>query len=354
MKASRRILALGAGALVATACAAPAASAQQIKLDNWNISGDITLAKLKQTLPLATGKYSATFDLATGTITSTLDAPPSTTRQKILGVPVLDTTIALEEAAPSTGTFKLEPGGNVTLDSSAAFYLRIVDLSSPALPLNIVGNKCRTAQPLTLGLHYSGPLDTTKPLSFAGKATIPKFQDCGWLTTPLLDLLLAGPDNAYRLTLSPPGGQAPAGGTPAAPSSEAEPTSVGTLDPVVAPARARADKKAPKLSLRVGKKQRVLRLGGAVASVRCNEECLASLDGKLRIGSRSYKLRGARTTAPARARRTLKAKLTPAAKRALRKALKQHKRASVRLTLQARDVAGNRSKRSRFTVAVAR
>jgi hypothetical protein len=127
----------------------------------------------------------------------------------------------------------------------------------------------------------------------------------------------------------------------------------GAATPIAAPDVRGADKRRPTIATRVKKRQRVLKLRGAVARVRCDERCRVTAGGKLRIGKRGYALRAV-TTRPVRAARLVRVKprLTPRATRALRRALASGKRPTVRLVLQARDTAGNRSQPTRRTVLV--
>jgi len=115
-----------------------------------------------------------------------------------------------------------------------------------------------------------------------------------------------------------------------------------------------ADTAAPGLRARVRRRQRVLRLGGAVVYVRCSERCTVAAGGRLRIGRRVYRMRRVARSAQARVRARLKVRLTRRGRRALRRALRTERRASVRLRLRARDAAGNRSPLVRRTVRVRR
>ncbi len=127
----------------------------------------------------------------------------------------------------------------------------------------------------------------------------------------------------------------------------------GATTPISAPGVPRADRRRPTIATRVKKRQRVLRLRGAVARVRCDERCRVTAGGKLRIGKRSYALRPV-TTRQVRAARVVRVKprLTRRATRALRRALAAGRRPTVRLVLRARDAAGNRSRPTRRTVHV--
>jgi hypothetical protein len=104
-----------------------------------------------------------------------------------------------------------------------------------------------------------------------------------------------------------------------------------------------SDRVPPRLSVRVPKRQRVRKRHGAIAYARCSEACRVSMSGRLRIGRHSYRLRKTAKRAAAHKRIKLRVRLTRRSSRALRRALKHHRRARVRVALRARDAAGNRS-----------
>ncbi|MFN2616611.1 MAG: sorbosone dehydrogenase family protein [Thermoleophilaceae bacterium] len=114
------------------------------------------------------------------------------------------------------------------------------------------------------------------------------------------------------------------------------------------------DRVRPRLKVRVKRRQRVLRRRRAIAYARCSERSRVHMTGRLRIGHRSYRLRGYRRSAAAHRRVRLRVRLTRRARRALRRALRHHRRARVRVFLRARDRAGNRSRLVRRTVRVRR
>jgi hypothetical protein len=99
------------------------------------------------------------------------------------------------------------------------------------------------------------------------------------------------------------------------------------------------DTTPPALKARVSARQHVPRLRGAVAYVRCSESCSVVAGGQLRVAGREYPLRSvAQRAGPGRPCR-VRVRLTAAGRRAL----EAEGRASMRLRLQARDAAGNRS-----------
>ncbi len=144
-----------------------------------------------------------------------------------------------------------------------------------------------------------------------------------------------------RFNPNPPGVGGPACGPAAAP-----PSGPG---PGVSP-----DLIAPGLTARVPRRQRVLRLRGAVAYVRCSEACSLEAGGTLVVGGRRLLLRRAVGNAQPAPRTRLKVRLRERSARLLRRALANGRRPRVEVRLRARDAAGNRSALVRRSVRVRR
>jgi glucose/arabinose dehydrogenase len=140
-----------------------------------------------------------------------------------------------------------------------------------------------------------------------------------------------------RFNPNPPG----VGGTACAAATPPPPTGI-------------ADTTAPALNVRVPRRQRVLRLRGAVAYVRCSEACTVEAGGTLRIGSRRLLLRRATGSAQPSPRTRLKVRLRRRSARILRRALANGRHPRVQVRLRARDAAGNRSALVRRAVRVRR
>jgi glucose/arabinose dehydrogenase len=120
------------------------------------------------------------------------------------------------------------------------------------------------------------------------------------------------------------------------------------------PSSGQTDHRAPRLRVRVPARQRVLRNRGLIAYARSDEAGSVAISARLVIGRRSYRLHYRRVPARAGKRLRLKATLTARGARALRRALRRHRRARVRVALRARDAAANRSRLARRTVRVVR
>jgi glucose/arabinose dehydrogenase len=111
---------------------------------------------------------------------------------------------------------------------------------------------------------------------------------------------------------------------------------------------------SPRLRTRFPARQRVLRLGGAVAYGRSSEAGALAAGGVLKIAKRSYRLRSARVPAGANKLVRVKVRLTARARRALRKALRGGRHPVVRMGLRVRDGGSNSSTLVRRRVRVRR
>jgi hypothetical protein len=180
---------------------APAAPAAEVPFVNWTVKGNLTVAKLKQDVVLPPGStFNGTLETTTEQLTGHVAVPRFTTRFRVLGVPA-DATLELVESGPATARVVL--GATTTIDGQSSFTIHIRKLRSPLLPLNLVGGNCRTSAPVVLPLHYSGPLDLVNGFTFTGTTTIPSLTGCG-LATPLLNALMAGPNNPFSVSIAPP------------------------------------------------------------------------------------------------------------------------------------------------------
>jgi glucose/arabinose dehydrogenase len=103
------------------------------------------------------------------------------------------------------------------------------------------------------------------------------------------------------------------------------------------------DTVGPTLRAKAKGRQRLLRLRGAVAYVRCSENCAIVVGGRLHVGKRSYRLRRVKTLGPATKRVRMKVPLGSKARRAIKQGTRRHRRIRIDVTLRARDAIGNRS-----------
>lgn len=200
----RRLLVVSVLTMAVGLTATTAASAADlvVPFNNWTVSGSLTIAKLGQSATLPPGAtFNGSADLTTGTLTGDVSIPQFTSRLTVLGLPV-DATLQFVEARPVSGTVTVG-SGSATIAATASAFVKITRLSSPLLPLNLVGDRCQTSSPVVLPLNYTGPLSLTTGFTFSGTTTIPLLENCG-LATPLLDALMAGPNNPFTVTIAPP------------------------------------------------------------------------------------------------------------------------------------------------------
>ncbi|HEX2070483.1 MAG TPA: PQQ-dependent sugar dehydrogenase [Thermoleophilaceae bacterium] len=142
------------------------------------------------------------------------------------------------------------------------------------------------------------------------------------------------------------GGTPPGSGAPPAPPPGSPPGSppLAIRTPPLANEEALDDRRGPAVRARAKRRQRLLRLGGAVVYVRCDERCRITAAGTLRIGRRRFALQ--RMTGPlleTGRRLRLELRLSDRGLSALRRAIRSGRRPNLSIRIRARDVAGNLS-----------
>jgi glucose/arabinose dehydrogenase len=143
-----------------------------------------------------------------------------------------------------------------------------------------------------------------------------------------------------RIDPDPPG----VGGTPCGAGAPVPPPGGGNAP----------DLAAPVVSARAKRRQRVLRLRGAIVYARCSEACSLGTAGTLHVGRRRLRLRAVRSDLAPNQRARIRVRLRPRAARLLRRALRRGGHPRVTLRLRARDGAGNPSALVRRGVRVRR
>ena len=114
-------------------------------------------------------------------------------------------------------------------------------------------------------------------------------------------------------------------------------------EPTVAP----ADRRPPKLKLDFPRRQRLLETASLTVLARCDERCDLSATGKLRSAGAPLPAAPAAGRASEGRAATLRVTFGPAARRAMREALTAGRAAQVKLSVSARDGAGNESATTR-------
>jgi hypothetical protein len=106
---------------------------------------------------------------------------------------------------------------------------------------------------------------------------------------------------------------------------------------------AAVDTVGPSLRTKAKARQRLLRLRGVIAYLRCSENCSIVAGGRLHVGKREYRLRRVRSLGPANKRVRVKVPVGRKARRAIAGGVKRHRRIRIDVTLRARDATGTRS-----------
>ncbi len=182
------------------ATAAPTASADTVIPISWTVNASTTLKSLNLSVTVPPGTFTGQVDLTTGALTGNLALPPASKTISLAGIPLATATFAMKENGPITGHVDLATQ-TVTVNASFTFAITSATLSL-APHLNLVGNNCRGVSPITVDM--SGPVNLTGASTFTSTYTVPKFTGCGLLITPILNLIIPGPGNAFTATFAPP------------------------------------------------------------------------------------------------------------------------------------------------------
>ncbi len=198
-KLRRGLVAVGllAASAVGTVAAAPTASSDPDLPINWTVDATTHIAGLNQDTTITGGTIVGSVDLATDEIVVNLTLPDASSTIKLLGLPLATATFRVAPTGPSTGHVDLSA---LTVEITSSFNIKIPSLKPTLLPINLVGNNCTTASPITLTM--SGPVDLANGTTLSGDFTIPQFKNCG-LATFALNLLVPGPGNTFTATARP-------------------------------------------------------------------------------------------------------------------------------------------------------
>ncbi|MGZ6894649.1 MAG: Calx-beta domain-containing protein [Acidimicrobiia bacterium] len=174
------------------------------------------LKKLNQDVTVPTGTFTGVVDLTTGALSGDISLPPAQMTLNLLGFGLVTANMQIVESQPVTGT--LDPS-TFAINATAIFDIRIISAYPSATPtLNVVGDSCRTSQPVSVTM--AGTANLTGASTFSSTYTIPNLETCG-LATTALNLVVPGPGNTFTAVVQPP---------PAAPSVSSDPASVTVAD----------------------------------------------------------------------------------------------------------------------------
>ncbi len=184
--------------LLGSVALAPSASADPDLPINWVVDASTHIASLNQDVNVTGGTFVGNVDLGTGEVTGDLSLPPATSQLKLGSLPLANVTFEIEPVGQVTGTVDL---ATLTITQTSTFNIRIASIRPVLLPINLVGNRCQTAEPITLTM--SGQVDLAAGTTLSGEFAIPRFQSCGLLVTPVLNLVVPGDGNTFTATARP-------------------------------------------------------------------------------------------------------------------------------------------------------
>jgi hypothetical protein len=200
---------------------APAASADPQVPFSQDVYARTHLAKSGMDITAPPGVFTGSIDLATGDETGTLSLPPATVTIRLFGVlPAADASFVMEAAGPIHGHVDL---ATYTVDTTAAFNVKLARLTPHGTSMNLVGDGCTTSSPVTVTMH--GVVNPTTGGTFASTYTIPTFAHCGALT-PAITAFVSGPGNTFVASFAPHGAPPPTAPT----TTQPPPPPAATVD----------------------------------------------------------------------------------------------------------------------------
>jgi hypothetical protein len=191
---------------------------------NYIVKATAHIQKANLTMSPPPGTFKGQADITQGKILGQIYIPPSSFTQSIAGPLSVTATAAIVSTKPVTGTLKL---ANFKITATSTFIIRILTMYAdtpvpptitippilpgmppivitvPTLPVpkvNLVGNNCATASPISVTMSGIAHLDG--PSTFTGTFSIPNFANCG-LATALLNQEVPGPGNTFSATATP-------------------------------------------------------------------------------------------------------------------------------------------------------
>jgi hypothetical protein len=163
----------------------------------YKITATTHIKKLNQTVTPPTGTFKGTIDLTAETLSGNINLPPATFTTKLAGAVPLTATAKIVQAKPVTGTINLS---NFKVKATSTFNFLITSAYAAGVPVNLVGNSCTTATPVSVTM--SGIASLSGASKFSGTFTIPKFKSCG-AATIALNQLIPGPGNTFSAVARP-------------------------------------------------------------------------------------------------------------------------------------------------------
>ena len=127
--------------------AAGAAKKDAFLAFSYKIKATTHIKKLNQTITPPQGTFKGKIDLTTKKLSGSINLPPATFTSTLAGVVPLTATARIVQAKPVTGTINLN---TFRVTATSTFNLVIVSLYAAGVPVNLVGNSCTTATPVSV------------------------------------------------------------------------------------------------------------------------------------------------------------------------------------------------------------
>ena len=165
----------------------------------FKIQASTHVQKLDQTITPPPGTFKGQIDIEQQRLSGSIKLPPATFTMDLAGaLPLVTGTAQIVQAKPVTGTINFK---TLLVRATATFNIRLTNLSPALVPVNLVGNTCRTATPVRVTM--TGTANLAGKSTFSGTFTIPPFAGCGTGTTTAINQLIPGPGNTFTATATP-------------------------------------------------------------------------------------------------------------------------------------------------------
>jgi len=167
----------------------------------FRVDSVVNVKKFDQTIEVPGGTFVGGIDLNTGEVEGDLSLPPTDFTFTLAGVGLVTATAKMVPTQPVTGMIDFSHIPNLPMTATAVFNLLILDAHATGTNLNLVGDSCTTASPVSVTL--SAMVNLQGPTSMSGEFTLPPFENCGLVTTTALTLAISGPGNTFSATATP-------------------------------------------------------------------------------------------------------------------------------------------------------
>ena len=162
----------------------------------YAVRGFLTVRNDSLRVPLR-GSLAVHADAGSGLFSGELKLDPSTISRTVLGASLFSATVQITAGSPVIG--RVDDQGRLSATVTVDAVITDVDAAGRRL---ISGGSCRTTTYAVVPLTSQPGFELERGGRLAGRYHRPPFAGCGW-TTPLVNLLVAGPGNAAVIDITP-------------------------------------------------------------------------------------------------------------------------------------------------------